>query len=226
MRSSSPPPASQASWEAPFRWRGSGQRDAMEALGHTEAALSEGGLGLSQALMLLLTSLITFTSAVEVYMLSMIGLDMQCYWGISPSEAASLFTTVFLVRSAEGRPEIPTRTPAGDRCPNSSRLLVAAHSVNAGEMHRRANMGCRIRSIRQAASDHHTVHDHRGLSGRVRVRPLVLVVRCSPPRLWICASGGQCGHCLAAGDSAACSPRCSGREPCCARLITPPMTRP
>eukprot|EP00192_Tetraselmis_astigmatica_P008562 CAMPEP_0117669602 /NCGR_PEP_ID=MMETSP0804-20121206/12229_1 /TAXON_ID=1074897 /ORGANISM="Tetraselmis astigmatica, Strain CCMP880" /LENGTH=643 /DNA_ID=CAMNT_0005477689 /DNA_START=226 /DNA_END=2157 /DNA_ORIENTATION=+ len=61
-----------------------------------EAFLASQGMGVSQALLLLLTSLITFTSGLEIYLLSLIGLDMQCYWHITPSQAASLFSIVFL----------------------------------------------------------------------------------------------------------------------------------
>jgi hypothetical protein len=62
-----------------------------------EQALDEQIFGLSQALSLFLACIVTFTSGLEIYMLSLIGLDMQCYWHIAPAEAATLFTVVFLV---------------------------------------------------------------------------------------------------------------------------------
>jgi len=70
------------------------------ALLQLEVELSDQGLGLSQAAALALAASVTFTSGLELFLLSLIGLDMQCAWHVSPAQAASLFTLVFLGKCA------------------------------------------------------------------------------------------------------------------------------
>jgi hypothetical protein len=64
-----------------------------------DAGLAEQGLGLAQVALLTLVATATFTSGLELYLLSLVGLDMQCFWHVSPSQAAALFTLVSLMRA-------------------------------------------------------------------------------------------------------------------------------
>lgn len=185
-----------------------------EALLALEGRLSEQGFGPSQALLLLLTSLVTFTSGLEIYLLSLIGLDMQCDWHISPAQAASLFTVVFMVSSC--------LEPQGFSLPLLRGALRGTSCDIIGGGQGQTRSGKRPGMFASTPSDTRAPVEHQP-PGPARLTPL----RCSSPSCRRGAGkvrrGANMGFCFGCVWSAACHPSPVSRHcsSCCHLCVVP-----